>query len=201
VGVAVSAAPLRSGALITAGDALEQGREVFAMPGNVDYPTCEGSNKLLREGAAPLISSEDIVSEYIGRFPGKITRASGDNSAAGSSRGRAADKPAGRPYVKAEESEKKRIDNSAALDYIDPESAAREFTGDEASVVRAMRSEPTHIDGIIARSGLPASRVLPVLTMLEIRGVVTQGSGKFFSLSRRSRKTAVKEHPDGESKQ
>lgn len=51
LGVTVIEAPLRSGALITASLALEQGHEVFAVPGNADAPNCFGSNELVREGA------------------------------------------------------------------------------------------------------------------------------------------------------
>lgn len=51
----------RSGALITAGLALEQNREVFALPGPVDRETSSGPNQLLREGAQPATAPEDIV--------------------------------------------------------------------------------------------------------------------------------------------
>lgn len=51
----------RSGALITAELAMEQGREVMALPGNIDSQYNLGSNKLIKEGAAPAISIEDIL--------------------------------------------------------------------------------------------------------------------------------------------
>ena len=63
-GVAVIEAPERSGALITADRALEQGRDVFSLPGNVDATACAGSNKLLRDGAIPFITADDIIDEY-----------------------------------------------------------------------------------------------------------------------------------------
>ena len=56
VGVTIIEAPGGSGALITAARALEQGRDVFAVPGNVDAPSCAGSNSLLREGAEAVTS-------------------------------------------------------------------------------------------------------------------------------------------------
>ncbi|MCL2079378.1 MAG: DNA-processing protein DprA [Oscillospiraceae bacterium] len=64
VGVAVIEAPLKSGALITAQRAVEQGRDVFVLPGNVDSPACMGSNKLLRVGAIPFLTAFDIIDEY-----------------------------------------------------------------------------------------------------------------------------------------
>jgi DNA processing protein len=51
----------RSGALITAQFALEQGREVFAVPGKIFSPTSKGTNRLIREGAHPLLSPEDLM--------------------------------------------------------------------------------------------------------------------------------------------
>ncbi len=54
----------RSGALITADYALEQGREVFALPGNVNSPKSLGTNRLIQDGAAKLvISVEDVLEE------------------------------------------------------------------------------------------------------------------------------------------
>ena len=69
VGVVVVEAPLRSGALITASHALEQGRDVYALPGNVDSPACEGSNRLLREGAVLVTTGKEVAEEYTVAFP------------------------------------------------------------------------------------------------------------------------------------
>ncbi|MBO6052438.1 MAG: DNA-processing protein DprA [Clostridia bacterium] len=54
----------RSGALITAKRALEQGRKLFAVPGKVGDPGAEGTNDLIRDGALPAIQAEDILSEF-----------------------------------------------------------------------------------------------------------------------------------------
>ena len=54
----------RSGALITADFALEEGREVFAVPGEITSALSTGSNALLRLGATPLTSTEDVLESY-----------------------------------------------------------------------------------------------------------------------------------------
>jgi DNA processing protein len=64
LGVVVVEANLKSGSLITAGFAAEQGRQVFAVPGRADSPLSKGANKLIKDGAKLTEDVEDILAEF-----------------------------------------------------------------------------------------------------------------------------------------
>jgi DNA processing protein len=63
--VVIVEAAKRSGSLITARLALEQGREVFAVPGSPLDPRAEGTNSLIKQGATPVTEADDIVSAWL----------------------------------------------------------------------------------------------------------------------------------------
>ncbi len=59
--VIITEAAARSGTLNTAGHALEQGKDIFVVPGNITSPLSAGCNALLRQGALPLIETKDVI--------------------------------------------------------------------------------------------------------------------------------------------
>ena len=63
-GILVAEAAERSGSLITSDFALEEGRDVFSVPGSIWLPSCKGTNQLIRNGAICCTSADDILSEY-----------------------------------------------------------------------------------------------------------------------------------------
>ena len=65
-------APVRSGALITAHAALDQGRDVFAVPGPIDAAASVGCNRLIRDGAGLVMEAWDVLGTYRQRFPQKL---------------------------------------------------------------------------------------------------------------------------------
>lgn len=201
-GVVVVEAPERSGALITAALALEQGRDVFAVPGNIDAPSCRGSNALLKEGASPAMNGWDIMSQYIAIYPDAVRAPEGvklrtlDGEAvealAGSETAHAPEK---RKVIKTRPPEpvadtpknqenkpdatKKAIDNESAPVYIDIMIDPKKLTLDERTVLDAMTGR-RHVDEIITSTALPPQAVMAALTVLEIEGAVTREPGRYF---------------------
>ncbi len=192
-GVLVVEAPEKSGALITARQAADQGRDVFVVPGNIDVPTCEGSNALLRDGAIAVSSGWDVVSEYGSLYPGKIRRA-GQKSIqssypdevlkAAAQEEKELPKVAQKPKIPRKSGKeiglfrKKEIDNCASASYIDAEAALPELTGPEERVVAVIRQGATLVDDIMAQADMNAGSILATLTMLEIKGVIRRLPGK-----------------------
>ena len=198
-GVVVVEAPKRSGALITASQAAEQGRDVFVIPGNVDVAACAGSNALLRDGAIAVSTGWDILSEYVALFPDQIrkdglpslqTLYPDEESAI-----RAAERPAEKVAQKSRhlknkdaekpEADKKAIDNepkslySEKIDIEDPS-----LTGDERTILALLRDGERLVDDVIAESGLTSGTTLSTLTLLEVKGLIRRLPGRYVCLSR-----------------
>ncbi len=188
-GVLVIEAPQISGALSTARRALEQGRDVFAVPGNIDMPTCAGSNALLRDGAYMASSGWDVVGEYKDQFPDKIQNhcKPGQQQAYPDEVIRAAQE-AEKPLPKVaqkpklfsfgKEKKKKEIDNSGDSHYIDAETKRPPLSGDEQTVLSLVEQGKTLVDDIMAEANLSAGAVLAALTMLEVKGLILRLPGK-----------------------
>ena len=157
-------APERSGALITAGTALEQGRDVFAVPGPIDAPASVGCNRLIRDGAGLASDAWDILREYEARFPDKLRREGTQDS------------PPVLGYQARQKKEEARL--------VPPSASAAELglTDDQIVLLRLLDAEePALVDDLIEQSGIPTRRVLSALTVLEVDDLVRQHSGKRYT--------------------
>ena len=171
-------APERSGALNTARQALSQGRDVYAVPGNIDLPTFAGSNKLLSEGAVPVTSGWEIVSEYQSLFPDKIRKAEAVIRSAPLPPEPSAPADAIPPKrEKTPQPRKKDIDNKAPTPYIDIKTALPALSPEESAIVAALGGTEKRVDDLIAQTGIPSGTLLRHLTMLELKKVIVRLPG------------------------
>ena len=184
-GILVVEAPARSGALITSREALEQGRDVFVIPGNIDVLACEGSNALLQEGASAVFSGWDIVREYEPLYPGKVKKCTPVISLIEEAEQIREAEPAlkvAQNTAAYKRTDKKDIDNGSQSHYSGINKPAPELTGEERLIVGKLQLEPRAVDEVIAELDMSASKVLGVLTMLALKGVVVNHPGKRVSL-------------------
>lgn len=195
-GVLVVEAPEKSGALITARLAAEQGRDVFAVPGNVDQTGCVGSNRLLKDGAIVATDGWDVMSEYESLYPGKIRRDTNPShmrvypqeEAAASEQEKSAEKVAQKPGIPKKKSplkknsEKKTIDNNASAPYSDVNKQQPKLSEEEQKVYDALKDGHRLVDDVIAETGMTTGRMLGLLTMMELKGLIRRLPGKRIAL-------------------
>lgn len=126
---------IHSGSLITARYAAENGRDVYALPGQITSDMSQGPHILLREGAHILTGIEDLMRE-LGMMRGTII------------------KPKIRPL---------------------------DLFGEEKNIYELLTVKKYHVDEIGKKIALPVSDVLPLLSLLEVRGVIAKGDDGMFT--------------------
>lgn len=184
-GVLVVEAPVKSGALITARYAMEQGRDVFVVPGNIDNASCAGSNQLLQEGAAPVFSGWDVLVNYEFLYPGKLKKHKiepfyvNQESPARVAENRSA--PAHKSD-KTETARKNSVDNGPVSAYSVLNTEQIALNEDEQAVMALLTHRPQEPADLMARLTMPSGKVLSTLTMLSIKGLVQKYPGGRVSL-------------------
>lgn len=159
VGVLIVEASLRSGSLITARCALEQGREVFAMPGSVDSPNSEGAHWLIKQGAY-LVTDPIDIAEHIGSG---LTWLSAEQASFFTDSASLREKIAAEVNICAEVAE-------LELPFVD--------------VLANVGYEVTPVDVVAERAGQPVPVIVGKLLELELAGWIAAVSGGYVRIRR-----------------
>ena len=200
--------PLRSGAMITANAAIDQGKDLFCIPPSSIYDArCMGAASYIRDGAKLAFSAYDIVMEYLNRYkdtlhpevverqPLFITEPEEKGEIPlpkPKSRKKKAEKPAVSAPEPAPPPEEETLletirqeeppgilRTAAGIAYtLSPEDSPR------SRILSLLSDEPRLIDDLAAACGLPVGELLQTLTELELEGAVEALSGSRFRLAR-----------------
>ncbi|MBP0990092.1 MAG: DNA-processing protein DprA [Oscillospiraceae bacterium] len=162
----------RSGALITANHAIEQGKDVFAVPGNIFRENLEGNNALLKQGAIPVTCAEDVFNEYEYKYIEKIRM----------------EKVKLEPRAVSSKKSEDTGSKSGAEQLFENKNTVKKELNDGASeeakaVYEKIGNEPITAEDISAAVGLPFGTVAAALTELEIYGVIKSLPGNNFCIN------------------
>lgn len=182
VGVIAVESARVSGTLLTVNHAIDQDREVFAVPGPIDAPQSEGTNRLIQEGCAKLVmEADDVLCEFVDKFPGKLRLGRSTSLPPELEKERlegAGSAPEqGEPQKTKEKPSKEGKDGVVYLRWAD---CKDKLTDDQRTVLLALEEGPALADDLVERAQIPARRVLSALTVLQIQGYVAEESGKRF---------------------
>lgn len=169
LGTVVIEAGEKSGSLITASLALNQGRDVFAVPGDIISSSYTGANNLIRDGATPVFSAQDILESYAFRYPEKIDL----SKTAVTEIKKDPEKAKTVTAQKAENINSPKIKKECPVD----------ISNNAKAVYAVFSSTALHIDEITDKSGLMPSEVLGALTELEIFGLVKLQNGRKYQIN------------------
>lgn len=172
--VVVVEAGLRSGTMNTVRHALEQGRDVYAVPGPVDAECSMGCNLLIQEGAKAVTRAWDVLEDLQFLFPNVIrTDIFPIPPSIGQYQEKAekgAKKEAPQPVQELQQKETITLSEGR-------------FTDDQIQILSNLSDHPLHVDDIAETVQIPIRRVLSALTVLEIEHLVKQESGNRYILN------------------
>lgn len=166
-GVLVVEAGEKSGSLITAKLAMEQGREVFAIPGPIDSASSRGTNSLIKQGAKLIDSVDDILEEILPQLERTAREPVSPDR-------KATQTGSEQPYP-----QKNGVPERAVL-----EKNVETLLPTDRKILKAIADGKTHADDIIQETGIPPAEAMGALMRLELQGRVLQHPGKLFTLKK-----------------
>ncbi|MDR0915044.1 MAG: DNA-processing protein DprA [Oscillospiraceae bacterium] len=193
-GVLVIEAGNKSGSLITANLALEQGRDVFAVMANITSEESKGSNRLIKEGAIPVTEYDDILDYYFfnykkgERSPKKMDAdliskiPSKGKSTFGFSSYQQKQGLLQKPNSGSKKQEQTHLKPFSQKPVFAVHKQNLELTPNADTVYKTLSGEPMHIDDIVSNTGLAVLMVLQALTELELLGVIESVKGRKYKL-------------------
>lgn len=178
-----------SGSLITVDHALEQGRDIFVIPGSISDPLYAGSNRLIRDGARAIVSPEDILEEYKNDYPHRINFFGceitiTDDEDVLNPKDDIKPKPKRKSLLKKSKSVNKEK-TEEAID-ISKLKLNYEFLSDNAKQLFAafLDVDTDNFDLAVDSSGLESTQAIVALTELEILGFLTAQPGGRYSANK-----------------
>ena len=178
LGTVIIEAGEKSGSLITADFALQQGKDVFAVPGSVISSAYTGTNKLIQDGAKPVFSAADVLDEYKSQFSKKLNV--NDNLTL-------INEKFGRPKPKEmnkRENKYNIIKETAKQPFEihkeEKKPLPKDMSDSARMVYEMICKSPMHVDEIMDASKLAPREVLSILTQLEMYGLIKPDSGRRY---------------------
>lgn len=192
LGTVVIEAGEKSGSLITAKFALEQGRDVFAVPGDITNSNHFGTNSLIRDGAKAVFSSIDILEGYIGTYGEYINTDKQHTHLKTSANTKNAKTAASVKSEKKKDNEKQISKTELTESEVQKkeERIKPEIPGYASEAAKKLfgylSNEGILTDELVQKSGMPVHEVLSALTELEMYALAYMGSGKRYYLNSNS---------------
>ena len=185
LGVLVVECEPYGGTMLTVNHALEQGREVYALPVGLDEKCARGTNRLIHDQKARLVErAEDILEDFVGLFPARLAGNIPLSAEAARARlSESTDKPAKKlagPSATDAEKSPAPSGTQPKREVIPREQQKSRFTDDQLDILAAVARAALSADEIVEKTQIPMRRALSALTMLQVEGCIEERPGRRF---------------------